>query len=92
MTKIYLLSKKIHRLLVIILTSITLVMAGTGLMLEEREVWFGLDLGMMRFIHNKLSVPFTIVLSLMILSGLFMYFYPFYVRRKHENTGSFLSE
>jgi len=82
MNKFYLFSKKIHRFLALITSAMIIIMAGTGLMLEDLSSWFGMDLGMVRFIHNKLSVSFTFALSFMAISGIVMYFYPLWIQRK----------
>jgi len=88
MTKIYLWSKKIHRILVIVITFMTLIMAGSGLLLKYNS-WANnlpfLDLGVMRYVHNNLSVLFAIVLGFMILTGSVLYFYPWWVERKTKN-------
>ncbi|PIZ01097.1 hypothetical protein COY62_00320, partial [bacterium (Candidatus Howlettbacteria) CG_4_10_14_0_8_um_filter_40_9] len=44
-----------------------------------------LDLGVMRYVHNNLSVLFAIVLGFMILTGSVLYFYPWWVERKTKN-------
>lgn len=67
----------------------TLIMAGTGLLLKYTS-WANnlpfLDLGMMRYIHNNLSVLFTVVLGLMALTGLVMYLYPWWVQYKNKKS------
>ena len=82
----YLLSKKIHRLLVLLMLFLTLIMAGTGIMLKylsffDRHFHF-IDLGLVRYLHNNLSIVFTIVLLLMALTGTIMYFIPYIQSRK----------
>jgi hypothetical protein len=84
MIKLYLYSKKVHRVLVLIITAMTLVMAGTGIMLEYSVSFFGLDLGLVRYLHNKLSVYFTVVLALMLITGLHMYVFPVLNRHKKQ--------
>lgn len=86
MIQTYLLSKKIHRILVVLMLFLTLIMAGTGIMLKylsffDRHFHF-IDLGLVRYLHNSLSVVFTIVLLLMALSGTLMYFIPYIQSRK----------
>ncbi len=41
-----------------------------------------LDLGMLRYVHNQLSLIFVIVLGSMMLTGLYLYFYPLYQKRR----------
>ncbi|MFA5107261.1 MAG: hypothetical protein WC497_02955 [Patescibacteria group bacterium] len=82
----FLLSKKIHRLLVLLISALILVMATSGLLLKypdfvSRSLSF-IDLGLLRYIHNRLSPWFGGILTLMALTGLIMYFYPVYARRK----------
>ncbi len=78
-TKIFLFCKKIHRILVLVISTATVFMALTGLMLKYTSFfskYFGfIDLGMIRYVHNNLSVYFTIVLVLMAVTGLYMYFF-----------------
>jgi len=72
-------ARKIHRLLVLILTSFSLVMAFTGLLLKYpfySSMFKFLNLGMIRYIHNQLSPWLTITLFLMAVSGVLMYFSP----------------
>jgi len=71
--------KKIHRFLVLIIIPLGLFMAGTGTLLKFPA--FGakylsfLDLGQIRYLHNQISVYFTAVLLLMMISGVWMYIY-----------------
>jgi len=87
MTKIYLWSKKIHRILVIVIIFITIIMAGTGIFLKYSATFSRvsfIDLGLVRYIHNNLSVLFATILFLMIVTGAMMYVYPWYVQRKNK--------
>ena len=78
MIKPYLLSKSVHRYLVVIISVLTILMAGTGIMLKYG--WLSkmlrLDQGMIRFLHNNLSVVFTVALVFMMISGIIMYIFP----------------
>jgi hypothetical protein len=78
MTKLYLFSKSIHRYLVLIVSTLTILMAGTGIMLKYLflPMALGFDPGTVRYIHNQLSVLFTIALVLMMLTGIIMYIFP----------------
>jgi uncharacterized iron-regulated membrane protein len=92
MTKFYVLSRKLHRFLVLILTAMTLIMAASGIAIKYYWQPFGLDLGLLRYVHNQLSLIFTIALSLMALSGLCMYFFPAWksaeAKRQNSKNGS----
>lgn len=79
MIKYLSIARKIHRFLVLTLTSFSLIMAFTGLFLKYPFISSHLnflDLGMMRYIHNQLSPWLTITLLLMALSGILIYFSP----------------
>ena len=83
MTKYYLFAKKVHRILVLIITVISLLMALTGLILKYPALNLNLfDLGLIRYLHNQLSPLFGIVLFAMIITGIWMYLYP--VLMKHQ--------
>lgn len=79
MIKYLLIARRIHRILVLILTSFSLAMVFTGLLLKYpffASMFNFLDLGMIRYIHNQLSPWLTITLLLMALTGILMYFSP----------------
>ncbi|NTU46480.1 hypothetical protein HGA88_02545 [Candidatus Roizmanbacteria bacterium] len=83
-TKLYLLSKKIHRICVLIITALTFFMAGTGSYLKFTFVstlFSFIDFGLVRTIHSNLSPLFSFVLAVMVITGIYMYVFP-YVRRK----------
>ena len=77
MIKLFILSQKIHRLLVLMVSTAGLVMAVTGLAIKYQ---IG-DAGQMRFVHSQMSVIFTVLLVAMVLTGLNMYLFPL-LRRK----------
>ncbi|MEW6611011.1 MAG: hypothetical protein AB1352_05345 [Patescibacteria group bacterium] len=86
----YLATKKIHRLLVLVISLFILIMAGTGVLLKysifvANNLRF-IDLGMIRYLHNQLSPWFALILFSMALTGLYMYFYPFMRRKKGQDT------
>ena len=78
-TNLYLLAKKIHRFLVIIISVIGLLMAGTGTLLKytfiSKKLTF-IDLGLIRSFHNNLSPYFAVVFLGMLITGLVMYLFP----------------
>lgn len=79
MTNLYILSRKIHRILVLIISVIGILMAGTGILLKYTFIaikFTFIDLGLIKFIHSNLSPYFAIVFFGMLITGLFMYLYP----------------
>lgn len=78
MTKIYIISRIIHRILVVIIVISTIIMTLTGIVLKFNSLsdLLKIDLTMIRFIHNNFSIVFSIILFFMILTGLIMYIYP----------------
>lgn len=85
MTKLYLLAKKIHRFLVLIITAAIVIMSLTGVMMKYSWVPFGMNLAKARYVHNQLSVVFTIVLALMAITGIAMYLIPYLIGRKKNS-------
>jgi len=65
---------------VLVVLVLIAVMAITGLMMKYTVG----DVGLARYIHNNMSVVFTIVLVIMAVTGLVMYVYPWYARRKRS--------
>ena len=77
--QIYLISKQIHRLTMFIVVALTLVMAGTGLVMKYpviTETFPAIHPGLMRTIHNTLSPIFAGALLIMMTTGLIMYLFP----------------
>ena len=77
--KFFLLSKKIHRLLVLAISVLILFMAATGAALKfsgffSKYLPF-LNLGLVRYLHSGLSLYFTAALIFMGATGLYMYFF-----------------
>ncbi len=79
-TNSFLIAKKIHRILVLIIMVLGLTMAVTGTLLKytwiTTDYLTSVDLVQVRSLHSALSTYFGIVLVLMILTGLWMYLYP----------------
>ncbi|MEK7631683.1 MAG: hypothetical protein AAB445_02325 [Patescibacteria group bacterium] len=88
MTSLYILSRRFHRYLVLIILGLTLVMAGTGFFLRypSWSVWLPswLDMGKVRYLHGQVSTYFAITLVIMVLTGSYMYFHTLWVQRKQE--------
>lgn len=84
MTKLYLLSKTIHRLTMYLTVLLTLFMATTGLLLKYSLPLLDpfIKIEFVRYMHNNVSVSFTIVLLLMMISGIYMYLFP--ILLKHQ--------
>ncbi len=71
--------KKIHRILVLIIITLGLFMIATGTLLKfsafSTKYFSFFDLGLIRYLHNQISIYFSIILLLMIFSGSWMYVY-----------------
>ena len=84
MANLYILSRKIHRILVLMISVIGLLMAVTGIFLKytfiSEKLTF-IDLGLIRFLHNNLSPYFVIVFLGMLITGLMMYIFPFIIKK-----------
>lgn len=82
MSNLYLLSRKIHRILVLLITVSTLVMAFTGMILKNPGIGqtLGLNPGLIRYLHNNFSLVFVLILSMMMITGLTMYLFPYFKR------------
>ena len=85
MMNLFLFSRTVHRLLVLVISFLAMTMAFTGFFMKYTDLAPSfMDLGAITALHNGLSIWFTITLVLMTISGLFMYFIP-YLRTKHQN-------
>lgn len=82
MVKAYSWAKKIHRTLVLIIITLSILMAGTGLLMKYSLTWLGNDLSKIRYLHNQLSLIFAAVLLLMIITGFAIYLLPYLIARK----------
>ena len=78
-TNLYLFAKKIHRFLVLLISTIGILMAGTGTLLKFTVISEKLsfvDMEQIRLIHNNLSPYFAVVFLGMLITGLIMYLFP----------------
>ncbi len=86
---LYSISRRIHRITALLTTILILFMAGTGVTLKYSAFVSAnlpsLNLGLMRYLHNNLSPWFAIALTVMAVTGLYMYFYPLMRRKKAQN-------
>lgn len=71
--QLYILARKIHRLMVIVISVLSLVMMVTGL--NMKYGWFFIDAGVSQEIHGILSPYFAVVLAANIITGFYMYLY-----------------
>lgn len=86
MNTLYKVVRKIHRILVLVVTIFLLIMGFTGLALKYPGVanamhWIG-DTTTLRSVHNSLSLLFALTLLLMVLTGILMYILPPLIRRQ----------
>ena len=86
MIKAFILSRKIHRLLVLVMFFLTMFMTITGLAMKYVGVasTLGFDSNLVRYLHNQMSVLFAIGLVFMAVTGIIMYLYPI-LRSKNTN-------
>jgi len=82
-TYLFLLSKKIHRLLVILIILLGIIMTITGYMIKVR-LYFPFDPRAIRMIHSTISLYFAGVLGAMSLTGLYMYLFPYLGKKQEE--------
>lgn len=88
-TKLYLLSKKIHRLCLFATIMLIFVMGGTGVIMKYPGFFDAIpfiDPILMRGIHAELSIYFLIALTIMMLTGTYMYLFPILNARKKMAT------
>lgn len=73
-------ARKIHRILVLFITVLGTTMAVTGLTMDEAGEGSSLlsfiNYGAARQLHGSLSKIFAIILGSMIITGLYLYLYP----------------
>ena len=72
--------RKIHRIFVLLILVLLGAMAATGTILK-----YGSDPnGVLRYVHNQLSPFFTIALVIMAFTGTYLYFFPWWAKRKQN--------
>lgn len=81
-TNSFLIAKKIHRLLVLLIIILGLIMVITGTLLKftiiTREYLTSIDLVQVRSLHRATSTYFSITFGLMMMTGAWMYGYTIY--------------
>lgn len=78
-------SKSLHRLALFGVVGLAAIMGLTGMLLKfPKAARFlpGVDLNLVRYLHNEFSLYFSLFLITMILTGLYMYWYPWYAKRR----------
>ncbi len=85
MMKWFILSRTIHRLLVIVVSFLTIIMSVGGFFMKYPNLKPAFaDLGLIRSLHNGLSIWFSVALLAMAITGLSMYIIP-HLRTKKQN-------
>ncbi|OGV96359.1 hypothetical protein A2W24_04470 [Microgenomates group bacterium RBG_16_45_19] len=78
----YLKAKKLHRFLALLIVVLALIMMVTGSIMKFPLLFPFVDPLAARRLHNTLSPFFSLALFFMAASGLTMYFYPLYLKKK----------
>lgn len=83
-------ARKIHRFLVVFITLVGFAMMTTGYKMKSAgegvNVLPFIDYQAARLLHNQLSTAFAFILAAMIVTGLFMYLYPWIMKLTRKNT------
>jgi hypothetical protein len=78
MSKIFIWSKTIHRLFLYITTFLVFFMSISGIL--SKFIFFNslpfIEIGLIRKLHNDLSIYFVLSLTVMMITGLYMYIFP----------------
>lgn len=86
MAKLFKFVRIVHRLLVLVVTTLVLTMSLTGMSLKYTtttlRLFPALDIAQLRYVHNQLTPYLSAVLIIMALSGLGMYILPPLMRRR----------
>jgi cytochrome b subunit of formate dehydrogenase len=87
MTNWYLISKRIHRIIVFPLVILMLIMSLSGMVLKfPRVLGFAVNPSFASYVHNQVSVFFSALLFGMAITGLVLYLYP--IIKKRQSNGS----
>lgn len=80
---VMIISRKIHRMLVVIISFLGIIMMSTGSVIKFPGVFggIGIDIYLMREVHNIVSTFFSIAFTGMAVSGLVMFLYPKFIKR-----------
>lgn len=87
MVSVYLLAKKAHRMIILPMIMLAVILSSTGAALKFPNVFSSVvDVKQARYLHNQMSLFFSIFLFLMSISGLVMYIYPLINRKSTSKT------
>jgi len=90
LVKLSIWARKIHRYLVILISVIGLVMMVTGYKMKQATegvvVLPFIDYHAARVLHNQLSTLFAVILGIMMLTGIFLFLYPWIIKLSRKNT------
>ena len=75
-TKVYLFTKKIHRMLVVAILIMSMAMATTGFLMYSGN-YLSFDPLTIRLLHHQLSIFFTLLLGFMATTGLYLFIFPY---------------
>jgi len=87
LAKLYQWAKTLHRTALFGMVGLGLVMGFTGSLLKFTKLTVlipGINVSFIRYLHNEFSPFFSVFLGLMILSGLYMYWYPWYTQKQAQ--------
>jgi len=85
--KLVVIARKIHRFLVGIIILLSIIMMLTGSAMKYPEIAL-IDPFFARRAHNIISTFFSLALTLMMVTGLFMYLYPWLSKIKNKSQTS----
>jgi len=83
LNKAYLLAKKFHRWLVVVIVILGMIMSTTGFFLKFPDVgnFLNVDLLFVRSLHSLVSIYFSGTFFLMATTGLIMFLFPYLKKR-----------
>lgn len=76
----YLLSRKIHRIAMFVMVPLSLIMIVTGVLMEEGIYLFPGE----RQLHSTFSITFSVLLTVMMMTGIVLYVYPLLIKRNAQ--------
>lgn|SRR3989338_10284829 len=87
MSSLYLLCKKVHRITMFVAVVLILIMTFTGTFMKFpfliKYADF-LNIIQLRQLHNAFSPYFSLTILIMLLTGVFMYLYPFLTKKENS--------
>jgi uncharacterized iron-regulated membrane protein len=82
--QLYVTVRKIHRFFSLAVLVAGICMMITGLCLYLNQYTF-VDPMLVRYLHNKLSLLFSGILGAMMLTGLYLFLFPYLPNKREEN-------